>query len=56
MCTDICTRTPFVPGSEQFSASEAGGNFEFRVTDNVKGQISVHIFGRQMGAIVFFYP
>ena len=50
VCTDICPRTLSVPRSEQFSER----NCELQGTDNVQGQISVHIFAPNGGYCVYY--
>ena len=53
ICSDICPWTLSVPRSSQFSSSFALENCSLLGTDNVRGQISEHIFAPNEGYCVF---
>ena len=49
ICSDICPWTLSVPRSSQFSSNSLLENCSLLGTDNVRGQISEHIFARNEG-------
>ena len=53
ICSDICPWTLSVPRSSQFSSSFALENCSLLGTDNVRGQISEHIFAPNEGYCLY---